>query len=106
MIRFACSWALVILVAAGCSSTPTEEAANAADQEAPALNSAAEPTVVELAAMVRDPADIVRCRQMLHPASNVIVTRCLSGRDWERFERQQERWAKEILRTMQGGAYR
>jgi hypothetical protein len=30
----------------------------------------------------------------------------MTGDDWKRYERQQERWAREMLRMMQRSAYR
>jgi hypothetical protein len=46
------------------------------------------------------------CREMLKPASNVIVTYCGTPAAWKVYERHQARWSQEIVRMMQGGAYR
>jgi hypothetical protein len=110
--------AAAILLAAGCASTPEQAADNgdgrtaqaAAEAATKAIQAAnvpdAEPVVLELTAGDVDPANRVTCREMLKPASNVIVTRCLSGHDWKIYERARELWAQEMLRTIQGGAYR
>lgn len=102
---------LATLLAAGCASAPERQAKTAqAAQDGTATTMAAETggaaSVLELHDLAVDPGQLIACRDMLRPASNVIVTQCMTGDDWKRYERQQERWAREMLRMMQRSAYR
>jgi len=106
------SWLIVLLaaLAAACASAPPETsevaaAATVPTADATALTAAATDAVV-LNAEEFDPGSEVVCADMLKTGSNVIVRRCLSRRDWKRFEQMQAQQAQELLRTWQGGAYR
>jgi hypothetical protein len=51
---------------------------------------------------VEGPLTCARSSTLLQGFSNVIVTRCMTARDWEILRRAQERQAEEILRNMRG----
>ena len=103
--------AVATLLAAGCASAPERAAETALEAEdgtgeVTAAVTEAERSVLDLNEIALDPGQMVSCREMLKPASNVIVTRCMTGDDWKRFKRREELWAQQMLRIMQGGAYR
>ena len=101
------------LLAAGCASVPAETTANVGApsvQDGGAATAAVvskdDPSVVQLEVKPMNPGGVISCREVLQSFSNVIVTRCMSQDDWRRFKSQQAQQAREILRTMQGGAFR
>jgi hypothetical protein len=117
MIRFKLCAALAVLLIAGCAGAPevadeaTASAALAA--AAPADSSAASETTATGDAQVVDVNELVAstpppliCKQMLKQGSNVIVTQCLTEKDWKAFQRRQEQDAQEITRMLQGSRYR
>jgi hypothetical protein len=91
----------------GTQAAAAATAALSAAQGAQATGTAA-PTapVAELDANSLDPGSVVRCREMLKPGSNVVVRQCMSRDDWKRYERMLELQAQQMLRTMQGSAFR
>jgi hypothetical protein len=113
-------FALVVLAglfAAGCASTPDETALSESVASAASLSVSGQPgaeaaapsdglEVITVDANSLDPGSVVKCKDMLRPASNVIQTRCMSRDDWKRYERAEALWAQQQLRLMQGGAYR
>jgi hypothetical protein len=128
-------YAVVIatLLATGCASAPQQTAedgrAETARAEGGAATAAAEPGVsanandvlanealanevlanrvlVVDARETPDPGLNVTCREMLKQGSNVIITQCMSQDDWKKFKRRQARDAAEIVRMLQGSAYR
>ena len=91
-------------LAAGCASTASPEISSlVAAPEQPAENA----TAPQLVATLRpSPEGVpVICREMLRPASNVIVRRCASPAEWRTYDRAQEEWARRTLRQMQGSRY-
>ena len=59
--------------------------------------------VNDLAARAAAP---IICRDLLKPNSNVIVRQCLTEADWKRYKNAEAQKAAQIVRMMQGGAYR
>jgi hypothetical protein len=51
------------------------------------------------------PGSEVRCRDMLKPGSNVIVTQCATLDDWKQYESLEMRRAQALIRALQSGAY-
>lgn len=103
---------LAVLLFAGCAGAPVSEetgagtpAAAGSDGAAVRSNNFVTPDAT-VDARDPNPGATVRCREILRPGSNVIVQQCMTLDDWKRFERRQELEAQEILRTLQGGAYR
>ena len=95
---------LTILIAGGCASPREHPAEEGSAVTVVTVDSA--PSVVDLNEIALGPGEIVRCRDMLKPGSNVIVTYCLTGEDWEQFERLEAVWAQEMLRSMRRGRFR
>lgn len=102
------------VLAAGCASTPNPVSAPtfaATDGDTPVGATDPEINVVTedelLVATDEEIADAeIVCRLMLQNASNQLVQRCMSRRDWRTYERAQEMWAQQMLRQMQGSPYR
>jgi len=108
-----------VALAAGCAAAPERAAENGVAGE-PAQEAAGAATTTARGAAVADtvtpslaidaidpaPESRVTCREMLKQGSNVIITQCMTLADWKRFERRQARDAQEIVRMLQGGAYR
>jgi hypothetical protein len=113
MNPFRCGAAgLVAVLLVGCASAPERIANNAAQAATETVSTGAttdgselEPIAIELKARDFDPNVVYRCRDMLKPGSNVIVTYCGTGADWKKLEAQQARIAREMLRTMQGSGF-
>lgn len=93
---------------AGCAAAPEQsaevsDAAEPVPKVAAAAGAEVEPAqIIDLNAAVDDSASTVICREMLKEMSNVVITRCMTAADWERFERMQAIWAQEFLRRLQG----
>jgi hypothetical protein len=115
-MRFKPCLAFAALVLAGCaanseledvgtlaSAAPAATAADATSQASGAVTPDLVVDVNDLAA--RAPAPVI-CRDMLRPNSNVIVRQCLTEADWKRFKTAEAQRAAEIVRMMQGRAYR
>lgn len=96
---------IAALLAAGCASAPEETARSemqaSADSEAPS-----EIETITLGASDVDSSDVITCREILQPGSNVIRTRCMTQEAWEMYERYRTMQAQEFLRAIQGGTYR
>jgi hypothetical protein len=113
VVRFKLYLALAALVVAGCAANPEIESgasaalAGSATNAAPRAGAAVTPNLVvdvnDLAA--RAPAPVI-CRDMLKPNSNVITRQCMTEADWKRYKIAEAANAAEIVRTLQGGAYR
>jgi hypothetical protein len=101
---------LTMMLAGGCASAPqtadNAEGAAATDPAVIAFADAAPVLQLDIEEFDSDPRHEIVCRQMLKPASNVIVQHCLSRDDWKQYERAEARHAQAMLRIMQGGAYR
>jgi hypothetical protein len=97
---------LAAALAAGCASAPEELTANATAPASVAPLEEAEPVEVTLDEISLDPGSVVICREMLKQGSNVITTMCMSRDDWKRYERRMAQDAAEIVRFLQGSAYR
>jgi hypothetical protein len=112
------------LLAVGCAVAPEENAPRATatnvapTEPSPTASSAtdtartetaraqeAAPKIVDVQGLAPGDTGVI-CRETLKPGSNVIVTRCMSPASWERFQRFQRRDAQEVLRRLQGSAYR
>jgi hypothetical protein len=120
MSRFNCLVVFVATVlAAGCAAAPEEApgdgAAQVASPESPAADSNAalaqqtentEATNLNVEDFAPSETAGVVCRDMLRPASNVIVRYCGTPAEWKEFERQQARWSQEMVRRLQRGTYR
>lgn len=92
-----------------CASVPEQSAGNGAVSTADGVRTAEVATsrVVDLNNMqAADSAGTVTCRDMLKQGSNVIVTRCMTEADWQRFKRQEAIEAQQIVRMLQGSAFR
>jgi hypothetical protein len=113
---------IIVVFAAGCAVAP--EAANvprtgaeptaalapdaapeAASEAGVARDSLVQPTIVDLQHLAQGNTGVI-CREMLKPLSNVIVTYCGTPDAWKVYKRQQEQWAQQMLRMMQGSPYR
>lgn len=113
MSSFKLCVALTTALAAACASTPNPPTASAGAQAALVAEAAERAPGAELEssevlvvdASNQDPGSVISCREMLKPASNVIVTQCMSENDWKRYKRQQEIWAQQQLRRMQGSGF-
>ena len=105
--------ALATVLAAGCASTPNQPTASGGAVPAPVAEAAERapgavsdrPDVLVVDTSADNPGSVVSCREMLKPASNVIRTQCMTADDWKKFERQQELWAQQLLRRMQGSGF-
>ena len=97
---------LAAALVAGCASAPEQLTASTGTQAAAGFVDEIEPTVVSLEEITLNPGSVVICRDMLKQGSNVIITTCLSRDDWQRYERREARDAAEIVRFLQGSAYR
>jgi hypothetical protein len=110
MNQFKCFTAAAFLIVAGCASAPDPMAANESPQAqadaVPVVAAADADAVLSVDTDDFDPGSVISCREMLKMGSNVIQTYCMSRDDWKRFERRQEREAQEMLRVMQGSAFR
>jgi hypothetical protein len=111
---------MAVLLTAGCAVTPDEatvglsdaetavaiaaQAASAPADEAAGARENLDPAIVDLQHLAQ--SEPVICREMLKPASNVIVTYCGTPAAWKVFKRQQEQWSQQMLRMMQGSPYR
>ena len=97
------------LLVAACAANPDRPvpAFAAAGSTAPAqrATTGAEPEL-EVEVQAAEEGSQVVCRNMLQQASNVIVRRCMSERDWRTYDRAQEEWARRMVRQMQGSPYR
>lgn len=115
-MRFKQCLTLAALVLAGCaanseledgdtlaSAAPAATAADATSQASAAVTPDLVIDVNDLAA--RAPAPVI-CRDVLRPNSNVIVRQCLTQADWKRFQTAEAQRAGEIVRMLQGRAYR
>ena len=77
-----------------------------ADAQAAPSHAEAPPAVVDVKDFAPSENAGLVCRDMLRPASNVILRYCGTPAEWKEFDRQQSRWSQEITRTLQGGSYR
>jgi hypothetical protein len=103
----------LLALAAGCASTVNPDASSFAtsDVRPPLAASEAAVEVVSTDELFVDfdgsaEERRVICREMLQPASNQIVSRCMRQADWRIYDRAQEEWARRVLRQMQGSPYR
>src|SRR5690606_33888516 len=92
----------------GCAAAPQTMQAPAAVE--PAHQGQTEDVAEVTPALVVDAQDVrpgseVRCRDILKPGSNVIMTQCMTAADWERWKRHETRRAQALVRALQGGAY-
>lgn len=105
---------ITILLAAGCASTPEQSsssltapgvaAASEVDGEVQLDPSVEVVSADELETLTEEElADVqIVCRQMLQPASNTIVQRCMTRESWRTYERAQEEYARRFLRSIRG----
>lgn len=113
MTRFRSCALAAALLAAGCATVPEETAGSgdgsAVEGEAQAAAASAAPTEFETIALGAndvDPTDVITCREILQPGSNVIRTRCMTQEAWEMYDRYRTMQAQEFLRALQNGTYR
>jgi hypothetical protein len=112
MTRFKLCAALAVLLVAGCAGAPevadeaTASAALADSSAAPETATPGDARVVDVNELVASTPPPLICRQILKQGSNVIVTQCLTAKDWKLFQRRQEQDAAEIVRMLQGSKYR
>jgi len=111
---------VAMLLAAGCASSPevADEAVIAAPSLAAsslaALPSSASPDAGAVVPdMVIDANELIAntpappiCREVLKFNSNVHERRCMSAEHWKQWERAEAQRAAEIVRMMQGSAFR
>jgi hypothetical protein len=117
-----CTALLTAIFVAGCASQETAEqppaaVAQAGDaaaaapqtsdagQAATAAETLGEVKTVNLKDMTQPNTGAI-CRQVLRQGSNVIVTQCMTPEGWKAYERWRTRNAQEMLRALQGSAYR
>jgi len=108
--------ALAMLLAAGCASSPeiTDEAVIAAAPALAAAPSSTSPstgtvvpdTVVDANELIANTPAPPICREVLKFNSNVHERRCMSAEHWKQWERAEAQRAAEIVRMMQGSAFR
>ena len=91
-------------LAAGCASTASSVISPSLAAVQPPAETATAPQLVGNLQPSSTLTPVI-CREMLRPASNVIVRRCASAADWRVYERAQEEWARRTLRQMQGSGY-
>ena len=104
----------VVRFAAGCASTPeiADETSAAAPSVTATQAAAVAPsgvvpnTVVDANELVARTPPPVICKEILKPGSNVHVQQCMTADNWKRYERYEAQNAAELVRMMQGGAYR
>ena len=99
----------ILLTAGGCASGPdlADEASVAAATVADGSSGTFVPdTVVDANELIARTPPPVICRDVLRPNSNVHVTECRTAEEWKRWLQREARNAAEIVRMMQGGAYR
>lgn len=109
LIRLTCCAMLAALLAAACATAPDERAQSPGGSDVQDAAQAATPAEIEtitLGAAELDPGHVVTCRDELKMGSNVIVTRCMTAENWKHYKRFQTRQAQEMLRVLQGSAYR
>ena len=112
------SKAYVVLAAlffAGCASAP-EVASVAGANEAPGTAAAIANTessatvvpdaVVDANELVANTPKPPVCREVLKPNSNVHERRCMSAEHWKLWDQAEARRSAEIVRMMQGSAFR
>ena len=105
---------LAALLAAGCASSPevADEAPAAAAFAATSGAGTAAPssvvpnTVVDANELIARTPPPVICKEILKPGSNVHIQQCMTADNWKRYERYEAQNAAELVRMMQGGAYR
>ncbi len=97
---------LAAALVAGCASAPEELTARVDTPVAAALADEVDPTEVTLEELTLNPGSVIICREMLKQGSNVIIRRCLSRDDWKLYKRREARDAAEIVRFLQGSAFR
>jgi hypothetical protein len=106
---------LAMLLAAGCASSP--EVADEAVIGAPALaaaSSSASPsagtvvpdTVIDANELIANTPAPPICREILRFNSNVHEQICMSAEHWKMWKQAEARRAGEIVRMMQGSAFR
>ena len=95
-------------LAAGCAAAPQSEQLRPAGetvQEGGAGHDAAiAPNLVVDAQDTRQ-GGMVTCRDVLNAGSNVIVTRCMTADDWNRWKRRETLRAQAVVRALQGSHY-
>jgi hypothetical protein len=106
---------LAALLAAGCARSPevADETADAAAAVTAAKSSGGvDPgtvvpnTVVDANELIANTPAPPICREVLKSNSNVHERRCMSAEHWKMWEQAEARRAAEIVRMMQGGAFR
>jgi hypothetical protein len=106
---------LAPLLLTGCAGAPdvAREAPTAAlvaeaPATAPAATSAAivPDAVIDANELIANTPPKPICRDMLRPNSNVHVKTCMREEDWKIYDRLEAQRAGELVRMMQGGAYR
>jgi len=106
---------VAMLLAAGCASSP--EVADEAAIAAPAIAAAPDPasptagtvvpdTVIDAHELIANTPAPPICREVLKFNSNVHERRCMSAEHWKQWERAEAQRAAEIVRMMQGSAFR
>jgi hypothetical protein len=99
---------LTVSLFAGCAAAPrqsTEVSSVAEPVPAVAAASSAEVVpdkVIDLNAVIDDSPSRVVCKEMLKEMSNVVVKRCMTVADWEKYKRAQALRAEEFVRQLQG----
>ena len=106
---------VAMLLAAGCASSPevADEAAIAAPALAatpssagPTAGTVVPDTVIDANELIANTPAPPICREVLKFNSNVHERRCMSAEHWKQWERAEAQRAAEIVRMMQGSAFR
>jgi hypothetical protein len=105
---------LAPLLLAACASAPQTTspapaaalAATAPAATAPGAASVVPDTVIDANELIANTPPKPICRDMLRPNSNVLVKTCMREEDWKIYDRLEAQRAGELVRMMQGGAYR
>jgi len=107
---------VVAFLAAGCSSSPEVASVPAGAHEpqdavlatAPTENAATvvPDTVVDANELIANTPAPPVCREVLKPNSNVHEMRCMSAEHWKMWQQAEARRAAELVRMMQGSAFR
>jgi hypothetical protein len=104
-LGFSTLFAAASLVA-GCAVSPQAEPTGGTAQIA--VQTGGDPEVVPsfaVDAQAVHPGSEVRCREVLKPGSNVIITQCRTADDWKRYERRESLRAQALVRALQGSHY-
>jgi hypothetical protein len=107
--------ALAMLLAAGCTSSPevadeaviaTPALAAAPSSASPSAGTIVPDAIIDANELIANTPAPPICREVLKFNSNVHERRCMSAEHWKQWERAEAQRAAEIVRMMQGSAFR